>query len=56
MLCSLWFGAESKVQNFELYALFEKCFNNKRFIEKRRQRLIIMNLFAVSSAANSLQG
>jgi len=34
---------KGKVQNFELYAIFEKYFKNKRFITKRSQRLIIMN-------------
>ena len=31
------------VQNFELYAIFENYFNNKRFIEIHHKRLTIMN-------------
>ena len=43
MLYAILFCADGRVQNFELYALFEKHIKNKRFIEKQGEWLIIMN-------------
>jgi len=37
------FVGKGRVQNFELYAIFEKYFKNKRFIIKHFQRLKIVN-------------
>jgi len=38
-LWTLPFGRQARVQNFELHAIFENCFKNKRFIENRADRL-----------------
>ena len=43
MLWSLLFGAYIRVQNFELHALCEKHFKNKRFVEILGQWLMFMN-------------
>jgi hypothetical protein len=46
MVMFLTLAGKDRVQNFELYAICENCFNNKRFIEKRFRWLIIVNPIA----------